>query len=354
MSQQPKDFWEQPFFKAVGGFIAFATALVAFINLLKENYHLGFTAIGGLLIGLALYFCIKVLTARDTPQIGTIGPYKYPQYHTLARVGTGVVTLTLIAVFAFGTSRRFVWYAFAGTPTPTATFTATPTPTGTPTHAPTPSPTRTTTPSATITIMITPTFITPSPTPTQTVTPTATRFPPINPVVCDADEGILDDCFLVPLKGDSWQSIADRSAYDSACRWPEIADKNRAPSGYYRELKSVLLDAGIYIPPIDANELEPLIRGDNGGFARLPACEIGSADLPCIYTVQPDDYQNGIILYNYTRLAVIFYGRAVDEEGNDLADYILLANRANGCDPLEKTSLLPGVRVVIPVRPQNP
>ncbi|MBN2502244.1 MAG: hypothetical protein JXB38_15785, partial [Anaerolineales bacterium] len=112
--------------------------------------------------------------------------------------------------------------------------------------------------------------------------------------------------------------------------------------------------AGIYIPPLAASELEPLIRSDNGGFTRLPACEIGSTDLPCVYTVQPDDYQNGIILYNYTRLAVIFYGRAVDEKGNNLADFILLANRANGCDSLEKTSLLPGVRVVIPVRPESP
>jgi hypothetical protein len=173
-------------------------------------------------------------------------------------------------------------------------------------------------------------------------------------VVCDPEAGILEDCFLVPLKGDSWQSIAERSAYANACRWPEIADKNRAPSGYYRELKSVLLDAGIYIPPVDMTSLEPLIRGDNGGFTRLPACEIGSADLPCVYTVGPDDYQNGVILYNYKRLAVLFYGREIDEQGNDLAELILLANRANGCDALEKTSLLPGVRVVIPVRPQNP
>ena len=59
-----------------------------------------------------------------------------------------------------------------------------------------------------------------------------------------------------------------------------------------------------------------MIRGDNGGFEHLPACEIGSADLPCVYTVGPDDYQNGVILYNYKRLAVLFYGREVDEQGN--------------------------------------
>jgi hypothetical protein len=117
--------------------------------------------------------------------------------------------------------------------TPTKTLSPTISPTST--HSITPS--ATLAPSVTSTPTSSPP---PSPVPTPTIDYTANGF-------CDEVE---EPCYYLPIAGDSWPTVAVNSIFEDSCRWPDIANLNRRPDGTYRNIGPLLIESGIFIPPL--------------------------------------------------------------------------------------------------------
>lgn len=282
-----------------------------------------FCLVAAALVSLGVYELIALLARR----------WRIPK-HADAVVALTIMGIALLVLFLMPPAKPYCCPPRSATPPPPAS----PSP---PLHTPTTTPTVTPTPSAT-----------PSPTvpatPTQTPTPTPDYYP--NGYCDDVEE----PCIAMPKSGESLDHLAARTSYGEACRWPEIANLNRAEDGTYRELKGILLTAGVFVPkPAAPDYYDPRIVTYTGPTTSMKACVVGASigQLPCMYRITEGD---GITGLNYMRLALLFYG-ALERDGIDLVQYIKLVNRGpdrSGTYCVVSTRrLFDGVKVVIPVRP---
>jgi len=221
----------------------------------------------------------------------------------------------------------------------TSTFTHAPPTEPLSTPTPTlPRPTITSSPEPTATALAS---STPTPTPYQTPTP---NFTPAG--FCDEFD---EPCLYLPKAGESWQTVADASAYEDVCRWPEIANLNRRPDGTYRGVKGILRIAGIFVPiPNPPGYYIAHIIDFDGLHFPIELCPEGGGGegLPCRYKIEDGQ---GFLGLNYLPLALKFYG-GYEKNGTKLDEYIQDANLSDGCDG-PPPRLFPGVELVIPALP---
>lgn len=116
----------------VSGAIGLATVIISFVVLVRENYYLGITIIGGLLLVAIFCLCIYLVFAKTPPLIeGGKGVYRFEKHRPLAVLGSSLVFLIIGAIFTLESSRSYIVIAFNGTATPTVIATIMPSPTKT-------------------------------------------------------------------------------------------------------------------------------------------------------------------------------------------------------------------------------
>jgi hypothetical protein len=160
---------------------------------------------------------------------------------------------------------------------------------------------------------------------------------------------VQEPCYYIPSLGESWPVVATTTSYRDSCRWPEIANLNRAPDGTYRIIGSVLARSGILVPPpLAEGAYPPIIRQTSGRQSLIPECPHPTTlfDLPCTYVIREEDGLTGL---NYLQLAYRFYGTDT-ADGEDLEARIMSANLEGAC-PQTSVRLFPGVSIVIPALP---
>jgi len=165
------------------GAITLISAIVAFLILFKDNFHLVATVTITVCFLALLLLCIYLAFARTPPLIyGGRGLHRFERARHWALVAVALISVLGVATVVSSSGRNFVKIAFRGTSTPTMTATLTPTLPPTSTLTPTPTATATQTPTPTPTATATQT---PAPTPTATATqaPTPTAIATLEPVV---------------------------------------------------------------------------------------------------------------------------------------------------------------------------
>jgi len=196
----------------------------------------------------------------------------------------------------------------------------------------------------------TPSPVGPSPHPTaQPSSPQPNPTPTLSYIPVGFCDQSNPPCLYLPAPGESWQTVARNTAFNDACRWPEIANLNRHTDGSYRTIGSFLARAGIFVPiPDRSAEYVPMQRYNDGTQRLIPTCQLsnGAYDLPCTYTITEDD---GASALNYLPLAFKFY-RAYEKERMNLDIWIEEANIADGCRS-SPPRLLPGITILIPTLP---
>jgi hypothetical protein len=226
-------------------------------------------------------------------------------------------------------------------PTPTPTLTSTPTPTLTMTSTPTLTETPTLVPTSF-------TVVSPSPTTLSTATSSPSPIPTWDnpsyfPGYCDENAYQLP-CIYMPIANESYEPVAKNTLGES-CKWPEIFNLNRSPTGEYRGVDPTLFNKGIFIPDADHNR--PRIVPNLGMLEPptfIPTCA-DNKTLPCVYIVGI----NGPTGYDYDSLAMIVYRGVITKDGQDLVLRIKKAN-LDSC-PVFTKRLKPGLEIVIPMLP---
>jgi hypothetical protein len=126
----------------VKGAIGLATAIIGFVILFRENYHIGTVTVGLLLLVSLLCLCVYLVLAKTPPLIeGGKGVYRYARYRLWAIAGIILALVVGGLALALRPSRSFIITAFAGTATPAPTPTLAPTSTSIQTPVSTPTPT---------------------------------------------------------------------------------------------------------------------------------------------------------------------------------------------------------------------
>jgi Tol biopolymer transport system component len=122
MDKQPKWVeWIKNLPAWVGGAIGLATAIISFVALLQENYYLGGTVLGFLVLGTTLCLCSYVAFAKTPPLIENgKGVYRFEKGRRWAFVGIVFILAIFVTAFVLKPSRSFIVAAFVGTPTSTA------------------------------------------------------------------------------------------------------------------------------------------------------------------------------------------------------------------------------------------
>ncbi len=233
----------------------------------------------------------------------------------------------ILAGILIGVALRGLFTPATGSAVGPATAVAVP-----PSALPSSSPPSTPLPTATATATLTST----SP-PTSTQAPTLSPTPEQPPVNGTCDRATPPCLYFNAL---SWPEVAAfLFSTSERCRWPEIADLNREPSGQY--LLPLAEKAMLYVPAAAPARTYPsMIRVSNGTYAYVLSCSL-SQTKPCLYTVPNGLY--GSTESTYSSIAAVAYGRS---EPIDV-QRIMGANLASDCSG-SSIYVAPGIKLVIP------